>query len=157
MRWRPPGYFSGPLLANPRFRNIFLAKTKDILERVYTPDVYFPLIDATADRLREDVTLRARARGEDARVARLSLAHNVELLKTHLLRRRQVPAGAAGAARRGPGQHTIVAVSFYFARSASGRTTSHTASGCRAATCSSTRADPSDGAGPAPNSAGCPR
>ena len=53
-----PQDFSGPLLANPQFRRIFLARTKEILERVYTPEVYFPLIDATADRLREDVTLR---------------------------------------------------------------------------------------------------
>jgi hypothetical protein len=89
MWWRPPGYFSGPLLANPRFRKIFLARTKEILERVYTPEIYFPLIDATADRLWEDVLLRARARGEEPAAARRSLARNVELMKTHVLRRRQ--------------------------------------------------------------------
>jgi hypothetical protein len=32
--WRPPGFFSGPLLANPQFRRVFLKRTRDILYRV---------------------------------------------------------------------------------------------------------------------------
>jgi hypothetical protein len=89
MWWRPPGYFSGPLLANARFRRIFLVRTKEIVERIYTPEIYFPLIDAMADRLREDVILRARARGEDSGAAMRALARNAALLKTHVFKRRQ--------------------------------------------------------------------
>jgi hypothetical protein len=87
--WRPPGHFSGPLLANPQFRKVFLARTKEILDRIYTKEVYFPLIDEMADRVREDVILRARARGEDAASGTRALARNVEMLKTHLLKRRE--------------------------------------------------------------------
>jgi spore coat protein CotH len=87
--WRPPGHFSGPLLANPQFRKVFLAKTKQILEQVYTPEIYFPLIDETAARLQEDVVLRAQARKGDVEMSRQSLARTVESMKTHLVRRRQ--------------------------------------------------------------------
>ena len=89
MWWRPGGYFSAPLLANPQFRKIFLARTKEILDRVYTKENFFPLIDEMADRLREDVILRAKLRGEDAASGTRVLARNVELFKTHLLKRRQ--------------------------------------------------------------------
>ena len=44
--WRPPGAFSGPLLANPTFRKLFLWRAKEILETVYTEDVFFPVIKA---------------------------------------------------------------------------------------------------------------
>jgi len=39
--WRPGGVFSKPLLANPQFRKLFLARTKEILETVYTEKVFF--------------------------------------------------------------------------------------------------------------------
>ena len=58
--WRPPGYFSGPLLANPQFRKLFLARTREILETIYTETVFGPIIEAMADRLRDEVRLRAQ-------------------------------------------------------------------------------------------------
>ena len=49
--WRPPGWFSGPLLANPQFRKLFLARTKEILETTYTEEIFNPIIDAMEERL----------------------------------------------------------------------------------------------------------
>ena len=46
--WRPGGNFSKPLLANPDFRKLFVARTKELLEKVYTEDVMFPKIKALA-------------------------------------------------------------------------------------------------------------
>jgi len=46
MWWREGGYFSRPLLANVEFRRLFLARTKEILEKIYTQEVYFPLIES---------------------------------------------------------------------------------------------------------------
>jgi hypothetical protein len=89
MWWRPGGYFSRPLLANPHFRKVFLAKTRDVLQRVYTPDVYFPLIDQTAARIAPDSAIRAKLRGEDEAVGGRMLARDAHLLKEHLTRRRQ--------------------------------------------------------------------
>jgi spore coat protein CotH len=86
--WRPGGYFSAPLLANPQFRKVFLSRVKEILDKDYTEAVYFPLLDATAQRLKDDAILRARMQGSDEAYAVKSLEHNIELLKTHLLKRR---------------------------------------------------------------------
>jgi hypothetical protein len=93
--WRPPGFFSGPLLANPQFRAVFLAKTREILERVYTPEVFFPLIDAAADRLKEDAALRARVAGGSPEAGVHALAVNADALKRHLVKRRQFLLGQA--------------------------------------------------------------
>ena len=89
MWWREGGHFSRPLLANSQFRKVFLARTKEILERIYTKEVYFPLIETMARNLEEDVRLRAEATGRAADSGTQELARNVELLKTHLVKRRE--------------------------------------------------------------------
>jgi len=87
--WREGGYFSRPLLANPQFRKLFLARTKDILDRIYTQETYFRLIDEMAARLKDDTALRAKLRGESPEVGQQKLARDVDLLKQHLTKRRQ--------------------------------------------------------------------
>src|SRR5712664_3738850 len=62
--WRDPGYFSGPLLANPRFRRLFLARTREILETIYTEEVFGPIINAMGNNLREEVKIRAEILNE---------------------------------------------------------------------------------------------
>jgi hypothetical protein len=87
--WRPPGYFSGPLLANPRFRQVFLRRVRGILDTVYTEKVYVPLIDDLVKRLGEDAALRATNDGGSAAAGKRELARSGEFLKTHLRARRE--------------------------------------------------------------------
>lgn len=87
--WRPGGYFSRPLLANPHFRKVFLAKTRDVLERIYTRHTYFPLIDQMVVRLEQDAAIRATLRGEDEAAGARLLARDAQLLKDHLTKRRE--------------------------------------------------------------------
>jgi spore coat protein CotH len=87
--WRDGGVFSKPLLANPQFRKVFLARVKEILDNVYTEQVYFPLLDETAERLKEDVKIRAKVAWGDVNNAQAQLAENVQLLRTHLTKRRE--------------------------------------------------------------------
>lgn len=87
--WRPGGYFSRPLLANPQFRKIYIKRIKELLDTVYTKENYFSLIDETAKRIKEDVILRAKMNGGDADWGTQQLDRHVELLKTHLLKRRE--------------------------------------------------------------------
>jgi hypothetical protein len=89
MWWRRGGEFSRPLLANPQFRAVFLSRTKEILETIYTQDVYFPLIDEMADRLKDDLRLAAKSYGEDFENVARRLEKNVPSLRTHLLKRRE--------------------------------------------------------------------
>jgi hypothetical protein len=87
--WRPGGHFSKPLLANPQFRKLFLARTKEILETVYTEKEFFPLIKAMGERLEEEVRVRAGLYREDPRSAQERLRRNLESLREHLTKRRK--------------------------------------------------------------------
>jgi len=53
--WRPPGWFSGPLLANLEFRRAFLARLKDICTQSFTGAKMIPLIDAMEHRLEPEI------------------------------------------------------------------------------------------------------
>jgi hypothetical protein len=87
--WRPGGYFSKPLLANPRFRKLFLARTKEILEKVYTEEVWFPRIKAVGELLEDEVQVRAKLMGQDPKQAVAHLNRNLDSLKEHLTKRRK--------------------------------------------------------------------
>ena len=87
--WRPPGYFSGPLLANPVFRKHYLARVKELLQTVYTPQKWDPLFAALEERLVDEVSFRATVRGGDPKEAVERLKVNVGLLREHLVKRRK--------------------------------------------------------------------
>lgn len=87
--WRPGGFFSKPLLTNPHFRKLFLARTKEVLEKVYTEEVFFPLIKDMEERLEDEVRFRARLQGQDTDGAVTHLHRNLDTLRTHLQKRRQ--------------------------------------------------------------------
>ena len=91
--WRPPGYFSGPLLANPEFRKVFLASVRKILDETYTEERYVPMIDDLVRTLGDDAALRAQARGDDAAAGRQALAESADFLKAHLRQRREYLLG----------------------------------------------------------------
>ena len=75
-------------MANPRFRKLFLARTKELLEKVYTPDVFFPIIADLGKRVEDEVRIRAELRREDPRHAQEHLRRNLESLREHLTKRR---------------------------------------------------------------------
>lgn len=86
--WRPPGWFSGPLLANPYFRRVFLARTKEIAQNIYTEEKFHPLIDELGAKLRDEVAIRAKIVGEDPREAARRLERNLKFLRDHVSKRR---------------------------------------------------------------------
>ena len=87
--WRPPGFFSGPLLANPQFRKLFLERTSKILREAYTEERFNALIDQYAQRLQADVILRGQMRGQSPGDAKREYAAYTKALKEHLAKRRQ--------------------------------------------------------------------
>lgn len=89
MWWRAGGELSRPLLANPQFRQIFLQRVKSILESHYTEENFFPVIDALAERLKDDVMLLSLLYGEDGTQGHELLTQNVSSLKKHLRERRE--------------------------------------------------------------------
>jgi len=87
--WRRGGHFSRPLLANPEFRKIFLQRVRHLLEKVYTLEIYNPLLDQAAVRLEEDVKLRAKLQGQNPAEGVKLLKTNIQNLKNHLAKRRE--------------------------------------------------------------------
>lgn len=114
--WRPGGYFSKPLLANPEFRKVFLARVREIAEKVYTEENFGPLITAMGDRLRDEVKVRAEIYKEKPEGAIRRLEVNLQDLREHLKKRRSFllvqdeiktagkPAAAPGAAKPRPAE-----------------------------------------------------
>jgi hypothetical protein len=91
--WRPPGFFSGPLLANPGFRKVFLARTKEILDTVYTEPVFGPIIDQYGELLAGELKFRAQLNQEDPARATEQLKYDLDRCREHLRKRREFLLG----------------------------------------------------------------
>lgn len=87
--WRPPGFFSGPLLANPQFRRIYLARIKDILARVYSPEAFEPHIAAMEKRLLPEARIRAQILSQSPEEAERELRERFNRCREHLRKRRE--------------------------------------------------------------------
>lgn len=85
--WRPPGYFSGPLLANPSFRALYLARTKQLVETVFNEKSFGPLLDETAAKLRGEVKVRAEVFKTDAARAERQFDQQLAAVRQHLRKR----------------------------------------------------------------------
>src|SRR5687768_8053773 len=53
--WRPGGWFSGPLLANPQFRKAFLLRLKELCETTFTEEKFLPVIESMKAKVRPEV------------------------------------------------------------------------------------------------------
>lgn len=102
--WRPGGYFSKPLLANPEFRRVFLARTRELLDSVYTEEVFFPIIEALGNRLRDEVRVRAGAGKENPVEAVERFDRNLNSLRKHLSLRRKFLLAQEELKSVGPGR-----------------------------------------------------
>lgn len=87
--WRPPGWFSGPLLSNPTFQKHYYSRVRQLLETEYTPEKWEPTFQQLEARLRGEVRYRAELLGEDPGAAEGRLKAHVDTLRQHLLKRRQ--------------------------------------------------------------------
>jgi hypothetical protein len=86
--WRPGGDFSRPLLANPTFRKHFLARTKELLEKVYTDEAFGPVIKELGEKLEVEVKARAELRRENPKPSLDILRRNLDSLREHMTKRR---------------------------------------------------------------------
>jgi len=87
--WRAGGYISRPVLANPTFKSLYLARVKQLLGTEFTETKLFPLIDQYRDRLREEVEFRASVSKEDPVVALERFEQDLASLKEFVEKRRE--------------------------------------------------------------------
>jgi spore coat protein H len=102
MGWmRPPGWFSGPLLANRDFRKAFLIRLKEICNTIFTEEKMVPLIDAMEKRLEPEIPIRAQLTGQSRQQALQEFHHEIQSLRNQVKYRRQfilqqIPKDRAG-------------------------------------------------------------
>jgi len=87
--WRPPGYFSGPLLANPEFRKRFLIRLREICNTIFTPEKMGPAVNALAARLEGEVRVRAELAGQDLAAARQEFQNDIQSFHNQITNRRK--------------------------------------------------------------------
>jgi hypothetical protein len=87
--WRPPGYFSGPLLANPEFRKQFLNRLREVCTTVFTEENFYPIIDTMEKRLEPEVRLRAQSKHQDPRQALSQFASDMQSFRNQVQNRRK--------------------------------------------------------------------
>ena len=86
--WRPPGWFSGPLLAEPTFRQHFLARIAELCRTEFTEERFGPVISALETRLAPEVRVRAEAEGVNAQQALSEFREYVGSFRRQLKERR---------------------------------------------------------------------
>lgn len=86
---RPPGYFSGPLLADQGFRKAFLARLGNICTNAFTEEKMLPLINAMEKRLEPEIQVRARLMGQNPRDALDTFYNDIQSLRNQVKYRRQ--------------------------------------------------------------------
>jgi len=87
--WRPPGFFSGPLLAHVEFRKRFLARLREICQTIFTETKMFPIIDALEKRIEPEISVHARATAQDARRAQTEFRADLESFRRQVTNRRK--------------------------------------------------------------------
>ena len=89
MWWREPGYFSGPMLANPQFRQRFLARLREVCTTIFTEERMFPLIDDLGRRLEAEVPVRAEVQGDDPTEALAQFRADLQSFRNQVINRRK--------------------------------------------------------------------
>ena len=87
--WRHPGYFSGPLLANPEFRKRFLVRLREICDTVFTEEKFLPVINTMEKRLEPEIRFRAAVTGENPQAALQRFRADMQSFRKQLQNRRK--------------------------------------------------------------------
>jgi hypothetical protein len=87
--WREPGFLSGPMLANPQFRQRFLVRLREVCETIFTEEKVLPLIDAMEKRLEAEVSLRAQINRTDAAPAVAQFRAHMQSFRNQVTHRRR--------------------------------------------------------------------
>lgn len=87
--WRPPGWFSGPLLANPEFRSRFRKRLQEICQTVFTLEHMEIPITRVERRLEPEVLFRAQALGYAPATALAEFRNHIGSFRRQVEKRRE--------------------------------------------------------------------
>lgn len=106
MGWRAGGYLSKPLLVNPTFRKLLLARIKELLDSEFTETRLVPWIDQLRGLLQDEVLYRAELSKEDTARAKERFEGNLASLKEFITKRREWLLGQDEVKTAGPYDRT---------------------------------------------------
>ena len=87
--WRPPGFISGPFLANPDIQKRFLYRLGYAAKHLFIPETWIPIIDDLEKRLEPEIRYKAALLNENP-ANRLTEFHNdIESFRLQVVNRRQ--------------------------------------------------------------------
>lgn len=86
---RPPGWLSGPFLADPVVQKQYIKRLEDVTLRIFTAERWFPELDALEDRLTSEVIYRAPLYGQSVADNLAEHANDIQSIRNHFIYRRQ--------------------------------------------------------------------
>lgn len=98
--WRRPGWFSGPMLANPEFRQRFLARLKELCLTRFNEKDFGPVVNALEEKLEGEIAVRARAEGQDPAQALKTFRSQIQSFHKQLKHRREFILDELSGTRR---------------------------------------------------------
>ena len=102
--WRSPGWFSGPLLANPQFRARFLDRLEAICADRFILDKFGPVIDALEQTMEPEISVRAQGSGEAPARALKIFHEDIQSFRNQVKHRREYILDELPAERRALGR-----------------------------------------------------
>ncbi|KAB2661054.1 MAG: hypothetical protein DVB31_12920 [Verrucomicrobia bacterium] len=97
--WRPGGWFSGPLLANPGFRERFLGRLRGLCATEFTEEKFRPVIDALETRLEPEVRHRAAVLGAEEEPMLARFHADIDSFRRQVVNRRRFILGELDRAK----------------------------------------------------------
>jgi spore coat protein H len=104
--WREPGYFSGPLLANPEFRQRFLLRMREICNTVFTEEKIHPLINQLEKKLEAEIPIRATINRMSPEAALAEFRGNIQSFRNQVIHRRKFMLAELEKLQPAPGRKT---------------------------------------------------
>lgn len=86
--WRPPGHFSGPLLAHPHMRHLLHQRIQTLCHTVFTPEQWEVPITRLERRLEPEILFRAQIHGENVEAALSQFHQHLESFRRQVVQRR---------------------------------------------------------------------
>ncbi len=87
--WRPGGWFSGPMLANPGFRAAFLRRLQELCETEFTEARFGPVIAALESSLEPEIRWQAAVQGRNVSRAVNEFHGDIRSFRNQLTHRRE--------------------------------------------------------------------
>ncbi|MBN2327462.1 MAG: CotH kinase family protein [Candidatus Omnitrophica bacterium] len=87
--WRPPGYFSGPILANADLQLQYLYRLGYAARQEFTEERWIPVIDALEAKLEPEIRHKAEITGSNVNSLLNNFHTEIESLRRQVINRRQ--------------------------------------------------------------------